>query len=417
MEIKNVIRNISNSKEGKTVVANFGYLSLLQVAGYVFPLITLPYLARTIGVRGIGEVAFASTVMIYFMTITRWSFNYTATKEIALNREDSKKLSEIFSTVFWSKVTLLMFSYSILSALILVIPLFRSSWLVLILTSFMMVGDVIFPTWLFQGLERMKYSTIMSFLIKLLFTLLVFSFVKNEDDYIYQPLFQSIGFLIAGGVSLYIVVIKWKIKLIKIPFPVVLSEIKSGFNVFVYLISHNLYGAFSLLLLGQFHGKSANGIYDAGEKFITIAYQFVELITIAFFPFLSRRTDKHVFFAKITIVAGFLSSFLLFISAPLIIKIFFTDSFSDSIIITRILSISLFFMVISLVYGPNYLIIKNKEQQMRNITLCSSVIGFIISFPLVYFWGTVGAACTVLFTRIVMGLWFWIESKRILSDN
>ena len=35
--ISEIIKQINSSKDGKTVFANFGYLSLLQVAGYVFP--------------------------------------------------------------------------------------------------------------------------------------------------------------------------------------------------------------------------------------------------------------------------------------------------------------------------------------------------------------------------------------------
>lgn len=71
--INNEMNNISkikktNSKDGKTVFANFGYLSLLQIAGYVFPLITMPYLAHVIGADGFGRIVFASAVVVWIQT-------------------------------------------------------------------------------------------------------------------------------------------------------------------------------------------------------------------------------------------------------------------------------------------------------------------------------------------------------------
>ena len=59
-KITNMIKRILNSKDGRVLVSNFGYLSLLQIAGYIFPLITMPYLARVIGADGFGKIAFAS---------------------------------------------------------------------------------------------------------------------------------------------------------------------------------------------------------------------------------------------------------------------------------------------------------------------------------------------------------------------
>ena len=102
-QIKQYKSILSNSKEGKTVFANFGYLTLLQIAGYVFPLITMPYLARVIGVDGFGKIAFASVVVVWFQTIADWGFNLSATRDVAQNKKNKEKVSEIFSNVLWAR--------------------------------------------------------------------------------------------------------------------------------------------------------------------------------------------------------------------------------------------------------------------------------------------------------------------------
>lgn len=98
------------SKDGKILVSNFLYLTLMQVAGFIFPLLTLPYLAKIIGTNGFGRIAFASAVIIWLQTISDWGFNYTATRNIARNRDDKQIVSKIFSSVFWARCVLMIFS-------------------------------------------------------------------------------------------------------------------------------------------------------------------------------------------------------------------------------------------------------------------------------------------------------------------
>lgn len=57
------------TRDGKTLASNFAWLTVLQIAGYVFPLITLPYLARVIGVEGFGKIAFAGAIIGWMQTI------------------------------------------------------------------------------------------------------------------------------------------------------------------------------------------------------------------------------------------------------------------------------------------------------------------------------------------------------------
>ena len=109
--MSNKYKNILNNKEGKVILANFSYLFLLQIAGYLFPLLTMPYLARVIGADGFGRIAIASAVIMWIQTISDWGFNYTATRDVAKNRDDNDKVSHILSNVIWAKFILLFFSY------------------------------------------------------------------------------------------------------------------------------------------------------------------------------------------------------------------------------------------------------------------------------------------------------------------
>mgnify|MGYP003522537605 CR=1 FL=1 len=161
-KLKQLFVRLKHNKDGKTLIANFGYLSLLQIASYVFPLITLPYLARVIGVEGFGKIAFAAAIMVWFQTIADWGFNFTATRDVAKNRDNKEKISEIFSNVFWARVFLMLISLIGLSVCVLVIPKFKENANIIMISFLMIPGHILFPDWFFQAIEKMKYITILN---------------------------------------------------------------------------------------------------------------------------------------------------------------------------------------------------------------------------------------------------------------
>ena len=138
----NILNRIKNSRDGRVLVSNFAYLSLLQAAGYIFPLLTLPYLAEVIGVEGFGKIAFAAAVVVWVQTIADWGFNYTATRDVAKNREDAKRVSEIFSNVFWARCILMLFAFMVLLLLVVCVSKFRENSAILFATFLMIPGHI-----------------------------------------------------------------------------------------------------------------------------------------------------------------------------------------------------------------------------------------------------------------------------------
>lgn len=402
--LKVYIRRFFNSKDARTLITNFGYLSVLQLFSYVFPLITMPYLSRVLGLEGFGKIAFAGAIMIWFITIADWGFNYTATRDVANCRDDMQKVSEIFSNVLWARCVLMVITLGILMAFIVIIPKMRENALLLLVTFLTVPGHILFPDWFFQALERMKYITLLNFLSKVLFTLAVFIFIKDKSDYILQPLFTSLGFIISGLIAMYMIVFRWNIKIYRSSFRTIFKTIKDSKDVFLNNLMPNLYNAFSTVLLGFVGGDIANGILDAGSKFVTISQQLFQTLSRAFFPFLSRRGDKHYVFARINIVLSSLVALALFILSPFLIHLFFTPEFDTAIVILRIMSVSIIFLSLNSVYGTNYMILRGYEKQLRNITVISSIIGFIMSFPLIYSYSYIGAAITITITRAFIGV-------------
>lgn len=407
------LKTLLSSKDGKVLFSNFSYLFLLQIAGYVFPLLTLPYLARVIGVDNFGRIAFASAIMVWIQTVADWGFNYTATRDVAKNRENKEKVSEIFSNVLWARCVLVLLSFMVLLILLCIVPQFRDNSEVILVTFLMIPGHVLFPDWFFQAVERMKYITILNILSKLFFTIAVFLFIKDEEDYILQPLFVSLGYVISGLIALYYILIKWRIKLVYSSVRNVLSAIKKSTDVFINNLMPNLYNSFTAVLLGLFGTPAQNGIYDAGKKFVSISANLLYVISRTTFPYLVRKFDKHYLYARISLILAFFASAILFIFAPLIIHIFFGKDFGESVVVLRITSVALFFIMMSSVYGTNFLIIRGFDKKLRNVTMIASIIGLIISFPLVYNFSFIGASLTYMISSMLLGSGSFLASRKV----
>lgn len=402
--IANYIKGASQSQDGKVIVKNFGYLSLLQIANYIFPLITVPYVARVIGVEGYGKIAFAAAVVLWFQAVADWGFNYTSLRDVSQNRGDSKKISEIFSNVLWARILLMIISYALLAIFVLCIPAFRNSSDVIFVTSLMLIGHVAYPVWFFQAMEQMKYNTILNVLAKLLFTIAVFVFIKEPSDYVLQPLLTSLGYIVSGLVAMYIIVFKFRVKVLGPSVKGVVSAIKNGANVFVNQFVPNLYNSLSTVILGFVGGNTSTGLLDSGRKFSNMLYPVFSAFSLSFFPYLNRRSDNHTKYAKIILAFAALVSLVLFLGAPILVRLFYGSEFIKAVLVVRLSALSFFSLVLNNVYATNYLLILRKDRLVRNITLILSIFGAAIAYPLIFWFDYVGAMIAYTITTVLMGV-------------
>lgn len=410
--IKQKISTITKSKDAKILAGNFMWLSLLKIIGYIFPLITLPYLSRVIGVDCFGEIAFAASIMVFIETFVDFGFNYTATRDIARQRDDIDAISTIFSNVMWAKTILMLISLGILCILICFIPSLYEKRLLLFLTFLYVPGHIIFPDWFFQAMEKMKYITIMNVLSKLLFTLLIFVVIREKSDYVWQPLLTAIGYWVSGTISMWFIIKRFNVRILRPKFRAIYSSIKGSWNMFLSILFPNLYTNFSTILLRSTCGEVATGLFDAGRRFDSLVHQCFQVLSRTFFPFLSRRLDSHKIYVIITGSLSIIACLCLYFGADTIIRLFFTPEFEPAIIIIKILSISPFAQFLMDTYGTNYLIIKGKENIYRNITIIFSLFGFLTSILITPRYSYIGMAITVVSARIVGGVLTFMFAKR-----
>lgn len=416
MSLINKIKNRFKNKDVKVLLENFMSLFLLQVVGYLLPLITLPYIAKTIGVSKFGEIAFASAVIVFFQTFVDYGFNYTGIRDIARIKDNKEKVSQVLSSIIFSRIILMLIAFGILMVCLYFIPQFKENSKILFFTFLLIPGYIMYPEWFFQALEKMKFSAILSTVLKIFFTVILLFIVKKEEDYVYIPLINGVGYLVVG-IGAFVLIYKMGYRLRLVSVNDIISTTKNSTNMFISLILPNLYTNMSTIFLSNFWGKSATGIFDSGNKFIGISQQFTNVLSRTFYPYLARRIDKHSFYERMSLSISGVISISLFLFAPLIVKFFYTDAYNDAVLVIRIMSISPIFIFMMNAYGTNYLVLKGKENILRNIIIICSVFGLVLSYILVKKYSYIGASIVITFVWGCRGVATFIYANKIKRNE
>ena len=305
------LKKIVNTEDKKRLLSNFFSLSILQTFTYILPLLTLPYLVRVLGSEKFGLVVFAQAFIIFFNILVDYGFNLSATREISVNRENKEKLTEIFSSVMSIKFILIGISFAILSIIIFSFENFSNNINLYYLTFLWVIGQALFPIWYFQGLEKMKYITIVNITSKLIFTIAIFIFIQNETDYILVPILNGLGFIIGGILSLWIVHKDFNQKFQIQSFKILIMYFKDSSQFFLSRISSVGYSNINTFLAGILLSPVFVTYYYLADKAVSVILTLFSPIVQTIYPYLAK---KYNFFFLVKLLSILMVFSLLIVS-------------------------------------------------------------------------------------------------------
>lgn len=283
-------------KNNKSLISNFSYLSFLQFFNLALPLFTYPYLINVLGKETYGITVLAQSIIGYFLILISFGFNISATKEVSIYRDDKEKLSEIVSSIFIIKGILLVVSFIILYFLISYTNTSQGYSTLFYLTFWMCIYEWIFPTWYFQGIEKMKYITILSLISRLIFLVFVFVFIKKTSDYILFPIINGIGAIVSGIIGLYVIFYLHKIKFSLQKAQTLLMYFKESVPMFVSQSSVKIYVNSNKVVIGYLLGLQEVAYYDLAEKIVTVLKTPQAILGQVLFPKINK--DRNINFIK-----------------------------------------------------------------------------------------------------------------------
>lgn len=420
MNVKNFIKD--NRHEVKDVL----YLVILQGLTYVVPLLVLPYLMETLGPEKYGYIGFSVAAIQYMMLIVDFGFNQSATKRIALAKDNQEELNKIFSATVYAKLFLLTICFAIVVALSFVpqFKVYSSTLYVMFLT---VVGQAFLFVFLFQGLGQIKWISIINAIAKISILPFTFLIVKHEDDYLLAALIQSMVSVVAAVISLIMVYKKHWVKLLPINTALIKNEIKESFPLFISTAATSMYTALFAIILGYISNPYEVGIYTSSDRLIrALCYMLIVPVLQVFYPYISRlavtnKEDAIQLFNKL-LIFSFASmsifSILTFFGGPYAIS-FLREDFKDSGIILQIMSILPVAIGIGGVAGQfGLLAIGGQKEKIifRNIYVIAAVVALISVTILSIYLGAEGAAIAIVIVESMVCVLMCIYALKTTSQ-
>ena len=402
------------NNEKKNIAKNYVALLFIQGANFILPLIIFPYLVRTLDSEKYGLVMVAQSVALFLTIIVDFGFNISATREVANLKNDKEKLSQFYWNVLSIKFVLIIITFLLLLVLIFCVDKFSEDPLVYLFSFGLVLGQAIFPTWFFQGIEKMQVITIVNVAAKLFFTISLFFVVLSPADYEYVPIFNGLGFVISGLFGFV-----FSLQYVKFVFPK-LSQVKgiieNSFSLFFSNFAVSLYTSSNTLILGFFAGDSIAGVYASMEKLILAIKSMYSPLYQAIFPNLSTKPYDEIrsYIDKIRIPVGFFGlviSIIIFFRAKEILML----AFDDALIVgfSPVFQILVFISILSslnMLYVTLYFPSIKKYKIRMKILVSGGFLNLIIALSLVKFYTIYGVAISAVITELfilILAIYFY----------
>lgn len=370
----------------KTLIQNFSYLSVLQVFNLLIPLLTYPYLIRILGKETYGLVIFAQAIVTYLVILVGFGFNISATRDISINRENKEKISEIVSSILIIKISLFAIACLILSILLLYIPQANSNKALFLYSMWACLYDVIFPIWYFQGIERMKYITHITLLSRLVFLGLIFLFIHSPADYIFVPVINGIGAIVAGVFALAIIFRMHRIKFKWQPFQNLKYYFMDSFPIFVSNVSISLYVSTNKVITGTFLGMEEVAYFDLAEKLTSLFKIPQSILSQSLFPKISKEKNitfiKQIF--KFSIIVNIFLFLIILIGSKYIILILGGEQMLPALLVVNIIAITIPVIAMSNIFGFQMLIPFGFNKSFSRVILTSGLI-YLLQLLILWF--------------------------------
>ncbi|NYB51986.1 MAG: flippase [Methanobacteriaceae archaeon] len=417
----NYIRKIFSNDDYKRIIDNIISLFGLQGFNYLMPLITFPYLTRVLGPDNYGLLAFALAFIGYFQILTDYGFNLSATRAISINRNDNSKVSEIYSSVMVSKAILMIISFCLMTFIVSSFDKFRNDWLLYFFTFGLVFGNLLLPTWFFQGMEKMRYISILNICIGLIYTIFLFIFVRNKSDYIYVPLINSMGTIIVGLYALSLVHREFNIKFCKPSMESIKNQLKDGWHLFISNMAISLYTTSNRFILGFFVSNYILGYYAVAETIVKALQGLISPISQAIYPYISKLQSENKQkaikqFKKILMLIGLLSfliSVLLVFCSPLLVELLAGSAYTSSIPLLQVMVFIVFAVGVNNILGIQGLVAFGYQKKFTKIVIFTGIIHIFLLIFLIVILGAMGAAITVVITELIICLLMYLSLRRL----
>ena len=397
-----------------SIKKNFAYKSVLTLSTYLINFITFPYVARVLGVERIGLVNFVDNTVNYFLLFATMGVGLLGVREIAAVKEDKKRRDQVYSSMLALNLLFTLVSLGIYLLCISTIPKLCQYDELFYIGTAKILFTVFLVEWFFTGVENFRYITLRSILIKVLYIISVFLFVRDTSDYrLYFILTVGVVVLNALINQLYIrkfVRVRWNnIQLFK--------YLKQNVTLGIYTLMTSMYLTFNVMYLGLVSNNTEVGYYTTAFKLYSVILGFFTAFTNVMLPRMSSllaNGEKDRFQELVNRSFSVMSTCCIplilcsMIMAPQIVYILSGPGYEGAILPMRIIMPAAFAVGVAQVLAIQVLMPMKKDKVLLVASIIGAVVSLLINLLVVPHMKSMGSAVVLLCSEVVVtGTYMW----------
>lgn len=401
---------------------NLIYNVLLTISGYIFPLLTFPYVTRVLGAENIGIVNFAFSIVDYFVLFSTLGLTIIGLREIARSH-DRKQRNNGFSQLVSIHLLLSFIALIIYLLCVLFIPSLNEYKALFWIGGSKIILNVFLVEWLYRGLQNFKYVTLRTIFTRTLYVIAIFIFVRDRSDYIIYFIITMAQVLINAGINW-----NYSHKFVSYSFTLqgagkfIIPLISWGTN----MILLSFYTTFNVMYLGLISGALSVGYYTTATKLYSIILSMLQAYNGVFIPYLNslysqgkieefKKTISKSF--HIVSIMSIPLVVVFFVLAPEVIDVIAGKEFIPAILPFRIVLFQILIIGISQITNSQILLSLKKDKEILISTICGTATSVIILLVFVKEYAEIAAACAVTFSHLIEFLFLLYFAKKNLKFN
>ena len=283
-----IFQSIKNNKQFQ----NFSIYGIGQLFNLITPLLIAPYIIKLCGEEGFGKAVIGLSFAFILTVLVDFASGINGVKEISVNRNQPEIVQSIATTLFSIKLISLFIVLLISSILIFNISFLYQEKELFFLSLIILVSQALNPTWFLQGIENVKWITLLNIVSKCIYLVGIFFTIKKESDYIYVNLWWGLGMIVSNFLVFIWIIKKYQFSFLMVNKDEVFKHIRNDFSMFSSQIFVSLQLYAPVVLISYF-----------GSNLMAGQYRIVEQIIVVF------KTYIFLFFnyVKIDLISSFIS--------------------------------------------------------------------------------------------------------------
>ena len=267
---------------------NAAYNVAYRVFSVLLPLVTAPYLDKTVGTEGVGLYSGAWAWSEIFCLIGLLGLADYGVRAIAQARDDRERLDRTFSGIW--QMQLLVAGTTLLFWFGYVFLIAGEEKTIALHLTMMSVSCLCNFEWCLMGLDQFKSIALRNTFVKIAAAVSAFIFVKSIDDLWIYGFVWSLATLL-GNLSCALI-LKGKVRYRRVSMKETLKHLRPCAVLFISVAAVSVYRKMDKVMVLNIAGKDQNGLYENAEKIIYCLSGFISAIGTVMMSKVSHLQEK-----------------------------------------------------------------------------------------------------------------------------